>query len=307
MDDRTIRELFERADDNESDVFVAALRGRLEQMLTESPTKPSSDPPSGASSPLHLESAEQPIEVRPNPRTMHRGSRVWFMTAAAVFTAAVSAAVAISATRSGQHHVTPETEVSSSDTQPISTSASITTPPQPEPYAQQFGIDITTASNFSVRFNGAATLTGGIESSDPEGIRVGEADVLAFPTLSGTLTNASARAAELQLTLELFPAPAGIVECIINDLGCESSIIRRASAVVVQPGQTAEIDTATGPSILGTSRAGVAGLIGKITDGTLVTGSALVLTVDGTESTTLTFDRNGNVISTCTTPTSSCN
>jgi hypothetical protein len=306
MDDRTIRDLFERADDNDSDAFVAGLRGRLEQVLTESPTRPSSDSPSGASSMLHLESTERPIEVRPGPRTTYRGRRVWFMTAAAVFTAAVSAVVAIAATRSEQHHIAPATEVRTSDTRPISTSAPVTTAPHPEPYTQQFGIDIATASNFSVRFNGAATLPGGVESSDTGGIRIGEADVLVFPTFSGTLTNTSARAAELQLTLELFVAPGGIVGCIVNDLGCESSIMRRASAVVVQPGQTAELETATDPSLLGTSRAGVAGLIGKITDGTFVTGSALVLTVDGTESTTLTFDHNGNLTSTCTTPTSIC-
>ena len=285
MDDRTIRELFERADDSESDVFVAALRGRLEQMLTESPTKPSSDPPSGASSPLHLESTEQPIEVRPAPRTMYRGRQVWFMTAAAVFTAAVAAAVAMTATRSEQHHISPATGVPTSDTRPISTSAPVATAPHPGPYTQKFGIDIATASNFSVRFNGAATLPSGVESSDTGQIRIGEADVLVFPTFSGTLTNTSARAAELQLTLELFVAPGGVVECILNDLGCESAIIRRASAVVVQPGQTVEINTAAAPARLGTSRAGVAGLIGKITDGTFVTGSALVLTVDGTEST----------------------
>jgi hypothetical protein len=293
MDDRTIRNLFERADDGESDAFVAGLRERLEQMLTESPTKPSSGSSSGASSTLPLESRERPIEIRPDPGPHYRGRRVRFMIAAALFTAAVSAAVAIAATRSEQHRISPAVEVPTSDT-------------APEPFTQQFSTDIRTASNFSVQFDGAATLPNGVESSDTAQIRIGEADVFVFPTFSGTLTNTSARAAELQLTLELFVAPGVAVECIVNDLGCESSIIRRASAVVVQPGQAAELATPTDPARLGVSRAGVAGLIGKIADGTFVTGSALVLTVDKTEFTTLTFDTNGNLISTCTTPPSTC-
>ncbi|MEY2401792.1 MAG: hypothetical protein QOJ08_1903, partial [Ilumatobacteraceae bacterium] len=258
MDDRTIRNLFERTDDDESDAFVAGLRERLEQMLTESPTKPSSGSLSGASSTRALESRERPIEIRPDPGPNYRGRRVRFMTAAALFTVAVSAAVAIAATRSEQHRISPAAEVPTSGTGPISTGASVTTAPNPGPYTQNFNIDITTASNFSVRFNGAAALRNGVESSDTAQIRIGEADVFVFPTFSGTLTNTSARAAELQLTLELFVAPGIVVECIVNDVGCESSINRRASAIVVQAGQTAEIATAADPVRLGSSRAGVA-------------------------------------------------
>lgn len=103
-------------------------------------------------------------------------------------------------------------------------------------------------------------------------------------------------------------APASAVGCIINELGCETSITRRMPGIDLQPGQTSAPDPRTTPSRLGTSRDNLTVLLGKIADGSLITGSALVLTVNGT-TTTVTFDASGQPIATCTTgttPTTDC-
>ncbi len=297
MPEHPVRAMFDQIVAEPDAEFVERLRRQvLEELLATSQVDEHRiEQPNDRQRGLRESQRRRLPTTQPPPVNQRRRRRLAVaLLAAAVVAAMVTVGVLTRSTSS--HRIVPSTN----------------SEPSTIGYDRHVVADLKTPDGYSFRFEGDVILRTAVESDENNYTSAAQSDVLFTPSISGSLTNATAGTAVplARLSVQLFLRTDSI-NCLVNNGGCEPAIIRELANVgtpsSIAEGGAVELVDSHAISRTRVARADVPTILSQVRDGSLVTGIAIVV-VGGSidQIATEIFDAEGNPVVSCGLEPSDC-